>query len=227
LNSSDGRKFRPWKKRRPGNTYGAEPLMSLPTDTTPIPSLPSAIGGCAERLRHRWAWFVALGSLVAALGIVALVLVVSATIASVYTIAVFMIIAGGGEIAFGFSSQTWARFFLWVVAGIAYIVVGAFALAQPLIAAALFTLLLGAAMLITGLIRIYVGSHLGKEVRGIVIFAGIVTSLVGLVVLIGWPANSFVILGVLLGLDLLFWGGSWITLGLRMKAHLLALPAHN
>ncbi len=66
--------------------------------------------------------------------------------------------------------------------------------------------------------------QLNKDVRGIVILAGIVTSLVGLVVLIGWPANSFVVLGVLLGLDLLFWGGSWVTLGLRMKAHLLALP---
>ena len=197
--------------------------MSLPTKIAPFSSLPAA-GGCVEQLRHRWGWFVALGALVAAMGIAALVLVVSATVASVYIIALFMIIAGGGEIAFAFGARSWARFFLWVVAGLAYIVVAAFALAQPLMAAAVFTLLLGIAMFVTGLIRIYVGTQLNKDVRTVVILAGIVTSLVGLVVLISWPANSFVVLGVLLGLDLLFWGGSWITLGLRMKARLLSLP---
>jgi len=196
--------------------------MSLPFKTAPISTLPAA--GCVERLRDRWVWFVALGVLVAAMGVAALVLVVSATIASVYIVALFMIVAGGGEIVFALGARSWARFFLWVIAGIAYIVVAAFALAQPLMAAALFTLLLGIAMFVTGLIRIYVGTQLNKDVRTVVILAGIVTSLVGLVVLIGWPANSFVVLGVLLGLDLLFWGGSWITLGLRMKAHLLSLP---
>jgi uncharacterized membrane protein HdeD (DUF308 family) len=198
--------------------------MSLPTETAPISSLPATASGCVERLRHRWGWFVALGTLVAAMGVAALVLVVSATIASVYIIAFFMVIAGGGEIVFAFGSRSWARFFLWVIAGLAYIVVAAFALAQPIMAAAVFTLLLGIALFVTGIIRIYVGTQLNKDVRGIVILAGIVTSVVGLIVLIGWPANSFVILGVLLGLDLLFWGGSWITLGLRMKARLLALP---
>ncbi|MDR3408941.1 MAG: DUF308 domain-containing protein [Methylovirgula sp.] len=198
--------------------------MSLPTETAPIPTLPAAASGCVERLRHRWAWFIVLGVLVAAMGVAALALVVSATIASVYIIALFMVIAGGGEIVFAFGARSWARFFLWVIAGLAYIVVAACALAQPLMAAAVFTLLLGVALFVTGVIRIYVGTQLNKDVRGIVILAGIVTSLVGLVVLIGWPANSFVVLGVLLGLDLLFWGGSWVTLGLRMKAHLLALP---
>jgi uncharacterized membrane protein HdeD (DUF308 family) len=204
--------------------WRGRPIMSLPTETASISGLPIVPGSCVERLRHRWPWFLALGALVAAMGVAALVLAVSATIASVYIIAIFMIIAGGGEIVFAFSGRSWARFFLWVIAGLAYIVVGAFALAQPLMAAAVFTLLLGAAMFVTGLIRIYVGTRLNKDIRTIVIFAGIVTSIVGLVVLIGWPANSFVVLGVLLGLDLLFWGGSWITLGLRMKAFLHALP---
>ncbi|HEY0145371.1 MAG TPA: DUF308 domain-containing protein, partial [Methylovirgula sp.] len=181
---------------------------------------------CVERLRYRWPSFIVLGALVATMGVAALVQAVAATIVSVYIIAFFMIVAGGGEIVFANCSRSWSRFFLWVIAGLAYIVVGAFALAQPLMAAALFTLLLGVAMFVTGLIRIYVGTHLNNDVRTIVVVAGVVTSLVGLVVLIGWPANSLAILGVLLGLDLLFWGGSWITLGLRMKAHLNTLPRH-
>jgi uncharacterized membrane protein HdeD (DUF308 family) len=49
--------------------------------------------------------------------------------------------------------------------------------------------------------------------------AGLAAALVGVFILIGWPTNSFVVLGVLLGLDLLVWGVSWIVLGLRLHSH--------
>jgi uncharacterized membrane protein HdeD (DUF308 family) len=171
-----------------------------------------------ESLRPRWGWIVALGALIAGMGVAALILVVSATIASVYTIAIFMILAGGAEIGTGLSAKTWGRFLLWIFAGLAYIVVAAFALAQPLVAAAFFTLVLGAGMITTGIVRIYLGMHLGAPVRGPVLLAGGLTALVGLLIVAGWPENSFVILGVLLGLDLLFWGAAWISFGLRLRA---------
>jgi uncharacterized membrane protein HdeD (DUF308 family) len=153
------------------------------------------------------------------MGGAALVLVVSATIASVYTIAVFMIVAGAAEIATGLGAKTWRRFVTWIIAGLAYIVVAVFALAQPLIAAAFFTLLLGAGMIATGVVRIYLGSHLGAPLRGPILFAAALTALFGVLIVAGWPANSFAILGVLLGLDLAFWGVAWIWFGLRLRRY--------
>jgi uncharacterized membrane protein HdeD (DUF308 family) len=178
---------------------------------------PEKFGGAWEHLRHRWRLFVAFGVLVALLGLAALFLVFSATIASVFTIAVFMIVAGGAEIMVGVSARGRGRFFLWIIAGLAYIVVGAFALAQPLIAAVLFTLVLGTALVVTGLFRIYLGLQLGARARPGVLLAGTVTALVGLVILIGWPTNSFFAIGTLLGADLLFWGGGAIVFGLRLR----------
>jgi uncharacterized membrane protein HdeD (DUF308 family) len=98
-------------------------------------------------------------------------------------------------------------------------VAGAFALAQPFVAAAVFTLALGIAMLFTGLIRIYFGFRMAKGMRGLVVLAGLVTSFVGLLIIAGWPTNSLFILGILLGLDLLFWGTGWIAFGLKLRAH--------
>jgi hypothetical protein len=126
--------------------------MTLPTDPSysTMPPGPHPLGGVSERLRHRWGWFVGFGALAAILGLAALVLVVSATIASVLTIAIFMIITGGMEVLMGFGSQTWGRFFLFILLGLLYIVAGAFALAQPLLAAAVLTLMLGWALIATG-----------------------------------------------------------------------------
>jgi uncharacterized membrane protein HdeD (DUF308 family) len=170
-----------------------------------------------EILRLRWRSVAAVGAISAGLGILALVLVVSATIASVYLIAIFMIAVGGAEIAFGLSAKTWGRFFLWIIAGLAYITAASFALAQPLIAAAAVTLLLGAGMIVTGTLRIVIGTYLDYPLRGPVVFAGVLTLAIGVLIIASWPENRPYVLGILLGLDLLFWGIAWIGLGLRLR----------
>jgi uncharacterized membrane protein HdeD (DUF308 family) len=84
-------------------------------------------------------------------------------------------------------------------------------------AAAVFTLVLGAGMIATGAIRVALGAQLGVPLRGPLLLAGVLTLLVGLLIIAGWPENSFFILGVLLGLDLLFWGTALLGLGLRLR----------
>jgi len=193
--------------------------MNSQTPATSFGASPPTLSPIAERLQHRWGWFVALGLLVTLLGLAALFLVVSATIASVFAIAIFMIIAGGAEAVMGFNAHNWCKFFLWIFGGLAYVVIGAFAIAQPLMAAAVFTLVLGVAMVAMGALRVYVGTHLGPSARLPVMVAGAVTAVVGVIIILGWPANSFIVLGLLLGIDLMFWGAGWIVLGLRLRAH--------
>ncbi len=191
--------------------------MIFPDDPSPVPDRARELRSAILSLKPRWGWIVVWGAAVAGMGIAALILVASATIASVYTIAIFMILAGGGEIATGLSAKTWGRFIIWIAAGLAYIVAASFALAQPLVAAAIFTLLLGAAMIATGVIRLLFAAHLQAPLRSPVLLAGLLTLCVGLLIVAGWPADSFVVLGVLLGLDLLFWGTAGIGLGLLLR----------
>ena len=129
-----------------------------------------------------------------------------------------MIVAGAAEIATGLAAKTWRRFVVWIIAGLAYIVVAAFALAQPLVAAAFFTLVPGAGMVATGVVQ-ESSRRIAASVRRPVLLAGVLTALVGVLIVAGRPANSFVILGILLGLDLLFWGTGWIGFGLRLRQH--------
>ena len=193
--------------------------MTLPNDPSyrTMPPGPHSLGGMSERLRHRWGWFVGFGALAAVLGLAALVLDVSATIASVLTIGIFMVITGGSEIIMGVGSKTWGRFFLFILLGVLYIVAGAFAIAQPIPAAVVLTLMLGWALVATGAVRIWLGTHLPPGSKSMMILAGIATLLFGLVIVLGWPGNSFFVLGIILGLDLLFYGASMIAFGMRLK----------
>lgn len=177
------------------------------------------LGTAMEKLRHRWGWFVGMGVLAIVLGTVALGMVIHATITTVYIIAIFMIVAGGTEITVGLNAKDWGNFFLWVLAGLFYLAAGAFAFAQPYHAAVVLTLMLGAAMLAAGIVRIYIGTHMHSHARSMVILGGTVTALVGLVIILGWPTNSVVILGTLLGVDLLFTGVIWVGFGWRLKHH--------
>ena len=53
---------------------------------------------------------------------------------------------------------------------------------------------------------------------GWIVAAGIVTILAGLVIATGWPVNSLWVIGLFLGIDLLFQGWSYIAIGLALRA---------
>jgi uncharacterized membrane protein HdeD (DUF308 family) len=180
----------------------------------------STLGGAIGRLSSQWGYFVALGVLSVLLGSAALILVVSATVASILMLGFFVVVTGVAEIVMGVRARTWGRFFLWVLAGAVYVIAGALAIAQPLMAAAFFTLVLGAGLIATGLVRLWVGFELpAGQPSGMVMFSGAITTALGILIVIGWPANSLYILGLMLGIDLIFNGWGWIGFGLFLRRH--------
>ena len=173
--------------------------------------------GALNMIHSRWAWFVAFGAITALFGLLALSMVVLSTVASVVLIGAFMIIAGGIEIGLGLSAKAWGWKAIWIFVGFVYILSGAFALAQPLVAATIFTLMIGAALLATGAMRIIAGVQMHQGPKALVVIAGVITTLLGVLILAGWPASSLVVLGTFLGIDLLIYGLTWITFGLRLR----------
>ncbi len=175
------------------------------------------LGEAIHRLRARWGWFFAFGALCLAFGVVALAMAAVSTLAVVFMVAFMLILAGGFEIALGFNSRDWPAFFLWIVSGLFYLVFGAFALARPVVAAAALTAVVGVGFLVAGVARIWLGFKLPAGPKQYVVLAGVVTTLLGALILAGWPGNTLFVLGVLFGVDLVFYGASWIALGLKLR----------
>ena len=169
-----------------------------------------------EPLRAKSGWIVALGIVYMIAGFIALGSVVTATVASVFV--VMMLIAGVAEVINAFQIRTWGRFLLWLLLGVLYIVAGFLTFENPLLAAALLTLLLGVALVASGIMRVWLAFGMKEAAPWIwVALSGVITFLIGLVILAHWPVASLYVLGIFLGIDLVVAGAGWIGAGLGLK----------
>lgn len=188
--------------------------MTSASDTSRNPGLGSGIAA----LRAKWGWIVALGVVYLIAGFVALGSVVMATVASVLVVGAMMIVAGVAEVIGAFQMKSWGKFLVWALLGVLYVVAGFITFENPLFAAVLLTLLLGASLLASGVVRLFLAFSMNRETPWVwVALSGAITLLLGLLILARWPVNSVYILGVFLGIDLIMAGAGWVGLGLSLR----------
>jgi len=182
---------------------------------------PAALGleAARERLREKAGAILAFGVLLIALGIAALIYTFGATIATVTLNGVFFIVGGGAEVVVGAHARTWPRFFFWILGGALYVVAGLICIFDPLLAANVLTLLLGAGLIAAGVVRAIFAFGLPSDrPRGMILLAATLTFLLGLIIVLHWPLNSVYVLGALLGVDLLFHGAGYVAFGIGLRA---------
>jgi uncharacterized membrane protein HdeD (DUF308 family) len=179
---------------------------------------PHSLGESLHALHAKWGWIVALGVVYVVAGFIALGNEFFATFVSVTIIGVAMFVSGVFEIIGAFQMKSWESFILWILLGVLYAVAGVFVFADPLLAASVFTLLIGAALVATGVVRIVLALRLPKTAPWIwAVISGVITLLLGATILMHWPVSSLYVLGLFLGVDLLFMGFSWINIGMALR----------
>ncbi|WFR97393.1 HdeD family acid-resistance protein [Rhizobium tumorigenes] len=166
----------------------------------------------------KWGWFVALGVLLLLLSGIAFGNLFVATVVSVYYVGMLMLLGGIVYLIHAFQVRGWEHSMPWILSGLLYTLAGIFAFMNPLPASAVFTLMLAIALVIAGVLRIWVGRRM-KPAKGwgFILLSGIVTMVAGFVVALGWPVNSLWILGLFLAVDLMFQGWTLIAFGLGLR----------
>jgi len=136
----------------------------------------------------------------------------------VFIVGVMMLIAGVAEVINAFQIKTWGKFLLWLLLGALYILAGFVTFENPLLAAAVLTLLLGFSLVASGVMRIALAFSMREEMPWIwVAGSGLITLLLGIIILVHWPVSGLYILGLFLGIDLIIVGAGWIGIGLGLK----------
>lgn len=189
------------------------------TTTTNSPAPPHGLGDGVRALRAKWGWIVALGVIFMIAGVIALGSVVAATASAVLIVGIMMIMGGVAELVAAFGVKDWHKSLVWGLLGALYIAAGIMAIYNPFAAATVLTLFLGVALVAGGIVRMFLAWHMREAGKpwGWVVVSGIVTVLLGLMIIVQWPASSFYVLGIFLGIDLIFIGSGWLTIGLALK----------
>jgi uncharacterized membrane protein HdeD (DUF308 family) len=181
----------------------------------------------ASSVRKKWGWFVALGIVQVVAGMVAVAFAFSATMASVMTLGILLLIAAGAQTAAAIGARDWSGFFLFLLLGVLYAVTGFLTLQHPLLAAESLTLMLAAAFLVGGVFRMVVALVERFPAWGWVLVNGVITVLLGLAIWQQWPGSGLWVLGMFVGIDLIVNGVTWVVLAAGARNGLARLMPSN
>jgi uncharacterized membrane protein HdeD (DUF308 family) len=137
-----------------------------------------------------------------------------------------LVIAGGlTRMVWAFQAGSLGKGILVFLIGVLTLLAGIAVIAHPLMTSAILSVLLAVYFLADGLAEIFAGSALpaGQPGKGWLIFDGIVTLILGVMIFTGFPLSGLFAIGVLLGVKLLLAGLTMLTLG--TAAGRLAQPA--
>ena len=161
-------------------------------------------GGLAQRVGgFSKGWAVVL----IVVGVAALALPLEAGIAIAIAVAILVIAAGVIHLAGTFAARTSGAFFLRLLVGGAYLLAGVYLLVHPKLSLVSLTLALAILFLVEGVFHIATYFQLRSVAgSGWILFDGIVTIILSILIWRSWPSSAVWAVGTLVGINLLISG---------------------
>lgn len=169
-------------------------------------------------MRGNWLWFVGLGVVLIVTGMIALTSVVVASLATAIVIGSLLLVGGVAETAGAFWCRGWSGFFFHMLSGVLSLVVGLLFLRAPLDALLVLTLLLACLLMVSGIFKVIAAVTYRFSAWRWPLVSGLIDLILGLLILLGWPGSALWVLGMFLGISLIFRGFNWIGLGFSLHA---------
>ena len=168
-------------------------------------------------------WSLALGILLTIAGVLALIFPVIAAVTAALYIGWTALVAGAIAVVIAIKTRTEPQFGWRAAVGVLYVVLGLLLVANPVAAAASLALLVGALMAASGVVEIMLAfRHRPKRGWGWLLASGIVAILFAVLIAIGWPLASLVLIGYLIGFQIISCGVARIALAMAARK---TLPA--
>ncbi|OCG61944.1 hypothetical protein A9G48_09405 [Gilliamella sp. wkB18] len=169
-------------------------------------------------LKERSNWFILVGIILIILGSLALSYQFMATVFSVYFIGSLILIAGIAQALHSFRIKGFGQSALWAVMGILYIFIGLMSFFQPVAISSALTLVISFLLIMSGFTQIFAAMNNRNLPRwGWILTSGIITLILGFMIIAGWPYDSLWVLGMFLGIDLIFQGWAYVAIGFALK----------
>ena len=172
-----------------------------------------------KALHNTWRWLFSLGATTLALGIFAIIVPHIATLDFEVTIGVVFVLIGVVHALHSFWAQEWGGFLFEIFGGVLYLLIGLTLLANPGAGVLMLAVLLAILLMMQGVIQLALSFELRPVSSWRWMFtSGIVAMLFGVLMWAPWPSTGgFWLMGLFIGISLLFTGWSMVILALSTR----------
>jgi uncharacterized membrane protein HdeD (DUF308 family) len=173
-----------------------------------------------QHIRSEWLWLFLYGILLTVCGGAAVIfpaLTVLTSFATVMVLGIALMIAGIASIIASIWAGKWSGMLVQLLVGILYVVVGYMITEKPLQSAVTLTLFVAAFCIVIGIFRTVAALTIRYPYWGWSLLNGMITFLLGVIIYRQFPESAVWVLGLLVGLEMLFHGWTWIVLSLAIK----------
>lgn len=169
----------------------------------------------ADVIHEHRGWFIALGIGFMILGVAAIFLPLAASLVTTLVLGWLMIVGGVFQGIHAVENRRWAGWGWGLASALLYAIAGILLVVYPITGTLTLTLVLAIFFAVSGALKIIRAvQHRSLPRWGWLLFDGIVSLALGVLIAVGWPSTAAWALGLLVGIDLLFGGSSMLVIGL-------------
>jgi len=164
-------------------------------------------------------WSIGLSVLMIAAGILAIASPLAAGIAVNVLVAWLLVFSGCVHLVFSWYTRSTGGFLFELLLGILYIFIGVYLLMHPLAGLMSLTLALAIYLFVEAILEFLLGFKLRPlPGSGWLIFDGIITLILAVMIWRTWPSSTAWVIGTLVGISMLFSGTSRLMLSLAARS---------
>lgn len=176
-----------------------------------------------SELHRSWGWFLALGIVFILCGAFCIVADIATTFATVLFFGWLLLVSGIAALIHAFTAGSWRGSLLYLLSALLRGFTGFLLIRYPAAGAISLTLVLASFFVVGGLFR-SIGAGMVQFPRwGWSVFSGILSVVLGVMLLLQLPVSSVWFIGFAIGVDLIFEGGSLV--GFAAAVHHLPGPS--
>jgi uncharacterized membrane protein HdeD (DUF308 family) len=175
------------------------------------------LGPGPQVLRRQRIWLSVLGVALILLGIACLAASALTTLITVLFLGWLLVIGGVIQTVHAFWARPCGGGVAHLIAGVLSLIVGVLFLTRPTLAELALTLLVAVLLIVGGLFRVNSAIVWRFPAWGWVVYDGFLSVVLGLVISAAWPESALWVIGLLIGIDLLFKGWSCLMFALAAR----------
>jgi uncharacterized membrane protein HdeD (DUF308 family) len=171
----------------------------------------------SNQITRHWGLHLTMGIVAVMLGMVGLALAGLITLASVIFFGWLLVFGGVAHLVHAFRTRVWKGALMHATVGLLWMIMGGLIIAYPGAGAMTLTMVLALFFFLSGAVRIIGAMTLRFPQWGWAVVGGVVSLLLGVLILAQWPISAFWVIGVFLSIELIMNG--WALIALAVTAH--------